>query len=136
MDSFNVLYLAYFIIVIIYACFGAYIFTYRKDKINMKQVMNLFWISLILRAFDLGSTILFTSKLGIDYEGNLIARVLMFMFGIWGGLIISLLILVPVMFFIFVAINSMVKEFGWKMFYMIVVVIGILVPISNLTGLL
>ena len=47
----NILYITYFTIVIAFALFGAYIYVYRKDKINITQVVRLFYISLILRVF-------------------------------------------------------------------------------------
>ena len=131
----NILYITYFTIVIAFALFGAYIYVYRKDKINITQVVRLFYISLILRVFDTASTILFTSILGIQYEGNLIVRTLMYQFGIFGGLAVSILILVPTMFFIYVATNSMVKDYGWKMFCVIIIISGLLIPIYNLIGL-
>jgi hypothetical protein len=126
------IYYIYFIIFILYAIFGAYIYTYKKERIEIKEVMNLFWINLILKIFDVLSTVFFTTRLGIDYEGNLIARVFMYMFGIWGGLIVSLAFLVPLTFFLFVAVNFFTKGIGWKIFKIIIILMGFFVPIINL----
>jgi hypothetical protein len=128
------IYYIYFAIVLLYAIFGAYVYVYRKEKINIKEVMNLFWISLILRSFDFLSTVFFTTRLGIDYEGNLIARVFMYMFGIWGGLFVSLAFFIPLTFFLFVAVNFSTKDLGWKIFKITIILIGIFVPIINLSS--
>lgn len=125
-------YSLYYIFVMSMVVYGVYIYYKKKEKFNRKEVMELFIISCVLKIFDFTSTIYFTNKLGIEYEGNMLARFLMFIFGNYMGLVVSLAIMLPMIFFLFVAINySLRDEIGWKIFKIIFIIVGILIPIWN-----
>jgi len=125
-------YYFYFAVLIIFSIFGVYIYFKKGEKFNRQEVLNLFLISCGLRVFDFISTIYFTSKLGIDMEGNILARILMYMFGTYAGLFICSAFLIPLTFFLFVAVNYSTRNgIAWKIFKIIVIITGIMVPIIN-----
>lgn len=118
--------------------FGIYIYSkpYLREKVNLRQVWELFWIFNFLKIFDILSTVYFTSRLGIEYEGNLLVRELMNVFGIWGGLGVASLLFIPYSFFLFLSINyvSNVSNNGiiWKIFKILIITVGIIVPLINI----
>jgi hypothetical protein len=124
-----------YILTIILAVIGIFIYFKKslKTKVNLKEVWQLFWIILLLRIFDVLSTIYFTNKLGIEYEGNLIARAFMFQFGIIPGILLIFILSLPMMFFWYVLINYIFrnKKIGWKIFRIIIIMISVIIPIIN-----
>lgn len=125
----------YFLTLIGYSCVGIYIYSKPrlKEKVNMKEVFQLFWIVLILRVFDVLSTIYFTTKLGVEYEGNLIARAFMQFFGIHLGISLIFLLSIPLIFFWFVMLNYIFKNgVGWRTFKVIIITISVVIPLINL----
>lgn len=126
-----------------YACFiigmgcvvyGIYVYIYKKEKVKMDEVMSLFWINIVLKGFDGFSTFFFAKRLGIEYEGNILARFFMNNFGIINGVIVSTILFIVLTFFIFVAVNSQIKKTGWKIFRIGIILTGILIPIMNIIG--
>ena len=124
--------------IVAFICFilGVYIY-YRKDlrkKVNMKQVWNFFILISVLRILDILSTIYFTTKMGVEYEGNLIARLMMSYLGITFGMSTLYLLSLPFTFFWFVSLNYLLsKNFGWRFFQILMVATSIIVPIYNCT---
>lgn len=117
---------------------GLYIYINKKlrEQVNLKEVWKLLLIVMILRIFDVISTIYFTNKIGIEYEGNLVARTLMTQFGIIPGMIMIYISTIPLMFFWFIIVNYIFKnkKIGWKIFSWIMIAIGIIVPIVNFSA--
>lgn len=131
----NFIWILFFVLSVSYSLFGIYIYSrpYLREKANLKQVWGLFGIFCFLKIFDILSTAYFSTRLGVSYEGNIVVRELMNTFGIWGGLAFSTLIFIPYSFFLFLSVNYVAKNgTGWKIFKMIVITIGVLVPIVNL----
>lgn len=129
------IWILFFVLSASYSLFGIYIYSrpYLRERVNFKQVWGLFGIFCFLKIFDILSTAYFTSKLGISYEGNMFVREFMNIFGIWGGLAVSTIIFIPYAFFLFLSVNYVAKNGrGWKIFKMIIITIGVLVPIVNL----
>jgi hypothetical protein len=123
--------------------FGIYIYSQKelRQKINQKDVWNLFYVMTILRFCDVLSTISFTSKLGIQYEGNVVARLLMTQFGIVSGMLLMFLIFLPLMFFWISSVNFIFdrpeqpsRRFGWKLFKVIIITLNIIVIFINLSA--
>ena len=128
-------YLIYFITLIAYSLVGVYIYFNKRlrKKVNLKEVYKLFWIIFLLRIFDVLSTIYFTRKLGIEYEGNLIARAFMEFFGIIPGVLLIFSLTIPLIFFWFILLNYIFKNgIGWRIFKVIMIIISILVPLINI----
>lgn len=131
------IYFIYFVTLIAYSGVGIYIYSKErlKQQVNMKEVWKLFWIIVVLRVFDVLSTIYFTTKLGTEYEGNLIARAFMDYFGIHGGIALIFLLSIPFMFFWFIMINYIFKnKTGWRIFKVLMITISIIVPLINLSA--
>lgn len=103
---------------------------------NFKEVWQLFWIVFVLHIFDILSTIYFVNKIGVEYEGNIIARTVMIWFGTVPGLLLFFIITLPILFFTYVFINYLFKnhKLGWKIYAGIIITISIIVPIYNLTA--
>ena len=121
-----------FVIGISCVIYGIYIFIYKRKKVNMEEVMSLFWINIVLKGFDGLSTIFFTKRLGIEYEGNVLARFFMNNLGITVGVIASVALFILLTFFVFITINLQIKNSrGWKVFRIGIILTGILVPILN-----
>jgi hypothetical protein len=124
-----------YILTIITALIGVFIFSQKKlrVRVNLKEVWQLFWIVILLRIFDVISTIYFTNKLGIEYEGNLIAKAFMSQFGIIPGILLIFILSIPMMFFWYVLVNYIFKnqKLGWKTFRIIVIIISVIIPIIN-----
>ena len=116
--------------------FGVYIY-YKKDlrkKVNMKQVWNFFILISVLRILDILSTIYFTTKIGIVYEGNLAARTIMTYLGISLGMSTLYLLSLPFTFFWFVLLNYLFsKNFGWRFFQGLMITVSIIVPLINMS---
>jgi hypothetical protein len=132
----NIIWLIYFFTLAAYSLVGVFIYTKKRlrEKVNLKEVWQLFWIVLILKIFDILSTIYFTKKLGIEYEGNLIAKDFMTYLGIVPGILLISLLSIPIMFYWFVLINYIFKNGkGWKFFKMLILAISIIVPLINLS---
>lgn len=128
------LWITYFGAMCLYAVVGIYIYSRRslRERVNMRQVWSLFWIFNFLKIFDILSTIYFTTRIGIEYEGNLLTRVLMEQFGIFGGLGLVTIFFIPFSFFFFLTFNYIFKNGkGWKVFKMIIITVSILVPLIN-----
>jgi hypothetical protein len=134
MENYTV-WLIYFFTLIGYALIGVFIYSQKRlrEKVNLKEVWQLFWIIIILRAFDVLSTIYFTNKIGIEYEGNLIARAFMFQFGNVIGILLISLLIIPIMFFWFVLLNYIFKDnkMGWKFFRALMITVSVIVPLIN-----
>lgn len=133
----NYIWFIYFLTLAGYSLVGVYIYSKErlKQKVNMKEVYNFFGIILLLRVFDVLSTIYFTSKLGIEYEGNLLARAFMSYFGIYWGISLIFLLSIPLMFFWFILLNYVFKNgTGWKIFKGIMLFVCVVVPLLNLTA--
>lgn len=130
----EVIYLIYFLF-LIGSLIGFYIYSKKKfkEKINFKEVWGLFLIMVLLRAVDVISTIYFTNKIGIEYEGNLIAKTFMTEFGIIPGITIVYISSIPLMLSWFIIVNYIFrnKKIGWKIFKTAIIVIGIIIPIIN-----
>jgi hypothetical protein len=119
------------------------IFVYSQQKlrkqVNMKEVLQLFWIIFILKILDVLSTIYFTHKIGIEYEGNILAKFFMLHLGIVPGIILLFIISLPLMFFWFVLMNFIFnkpgrrKGMGWIIFKALMIAIGVIVPLINLS---
>ena len=123
-------------ITILVFIFGVYVFFNKKlrKKVNMKQVWSLFILISVLRILDILSTIYFTTKMGVEYEGNLIARLMMSYLGITFGMSTLYLLSLPFTFFWFVLLNYLFsKNFGWRFFQILMVATSIIVPIYNCT---
>ena len=123
-------------ITILVFIFGVYVFFNKKlrKKVNMKQVWNFFILISVLRILDILSTIYFTTKMGVEYEGNLIARLMMSYLGITFGMSTLYLLSLPFTFFWFVSLNYLLsKNFGWRFFQILMVATSIIVPIYNCT---
>jgi len=131
-----IVWLIYFITFIGLSSVGIYIYAKERlrEKVNLDEVFQLFWIVIILRIFDVLSTVYFTNKIGIETEGNLIARAFMLQFGIGPGIILMFMLSIPLMFFWFILINYLFKNrFGWKLFRALIITISIIVPLMNLS---
>jgi hypothetical protein len=101
----------------------------------MKEVWKLFCIVTILRVFDVLSTIYFTNKIGIEYEGNIIAQAFMLQFGNVIGIILISLLTIPMLFFWFILLNYILKEhkIGWSLFKALMITVSVIVPLINLS---
>ena len=115
---------------------GIFIYSQKKLKkrVNMKEVMYLFWIEFILKIFDVLSTIYFTHKIGVEYEGNILAKFFMLQLGIIPGIILFFIISLPLLFFWFVLMNFIFdkgKRIGWIIFKALIITIGVIVPLIN-----
>ena len=117
---------------------GAVIY-FKKDlkkKLDLKEIWTFFWIITGLRICDVLSTIYFTSKIGIEFEGNLLAKFFMQKFGIVSGLCyISIITLVFVFFWIVFMSYAFKDEVGmkkWKIFKATLIVTHIIVIILNM----
>jgi hypothetical protein len=138
MENINI-WMIYFITLIGYSLAGVYIYWKKRlrAKVNMKEIWQLFGIVTLFRVFDVLSTIYFTNKLGIEYEGNLIARAFMMQYGIIPGILTISLLTIPLMFFWFVLMNYIFgqtkKGIGWKIFKVLIIMISAIVPIINLS---
>jgi hypothetical protein len=123
------------------SCLVGGIFVYSKQKlkkqVNMKEVLRLFWIIFILKILDVLSTIYFTHKIGIEYEGNILAKFFMLQLGIVPGIILLFIISLPLIFFWFILMNFIFnrpgKRIGWVIFKALMIAIGIIVPLINLS---
>jgi hypothetical protein len=108
-----------------------------KKQVNMKEVLRLFWIIFILKIFDVLSTIYFTHKIGVEYEGNILAKFFMLQLGIVPGIILLFIISLPLIFFWFILMNFIFnrpgKRMGWVIFKALMITIGIIVPLINLS---
>lgn len=138
MENINIL-MIYFVTLIGYSSIGVYIYWKKRlrAKVNMKDVWQLFGIVTLFRVFDVLSTIYFTNKLGIEYEGNLIARAFMMQYGILPGIITVFLFTLPLTFFWFILMNYIFGQtkngIGWKIFKVLLITISAIVPIINLS---
>jgi len=125
--------------IITFICFvlGIYIY-FKKDlrkKVNMKQVWNFFILISVLRILDVLSTIYFAKKIGVAYEGNLAARLMMSHFGITLGMSTIYLISLPYIFFWFILLNYLFgKNFGWRFFQGLMITVSIIVPLINMSA--
>ena len=118
---------------------GIYVYSRQKlrKQVDMKEVLRLFWIMFILKIFDVLSTIYFTHKIGIEYEGNIIAKFFMLQLGIVPGIVLLFIISLPLLFFWFILMNFIFnkpgKGKGWIIFKALMITIGIIVPLINLS---
>lgn len=120
---------------------GAIIYSrkaYRKN-INFTEIWHFFWIISALRVLDVLSTLRFVYKLGIEYEGNLVAKLFMTQFGIVPGIILIYVTSMPLLFFWLVlarfAFNgSAYKNKIWKLFKAVLLAISIIIPIVNMSA--
>jgi tetrahydromethanopterin S-methyltransferase subunit G len=131
----EIIYALAYLIALTVSIVGVYIYSRKKlrQKVNLKEVWQFFWIMLLLRLFDIISTIYFTNKIGIQYEGNILARDIMFQFGIIPGMLLVYIIQIPLMFFWFVWINYRFKKNKkyWRYFKIIMVAISVIIPSYN-----
>jgi hypothetical protein len=130
----DITWLIYFISLMGLSLIGIFIYSKKRlrEKVNMKEVWQFFWIIFILRIFDVISTIYFTKKIGIEYEGNVLARIFMEHLGIYLGISMIFFLTIPLMFFWFVLLNYILKDkIGWKIFKMLTLTISIIIPIIN-----
>lgn len=140
MENYYILLLLSFIIFIT----GIYVYFKKKlrAEVNLKEVWKLFWTIQILKVFDVLTTIGFTSKLGIEYEINPIARFFMLQFGIITGLIMMSVLLMPFTFFWLVLANYITEnnKIGtsilWKIYKGIIIGVFIITIIINLSAFL
>ena len=118
---------------------GIYVYSRQKlrKQVDMKEVLRLFWIMFILKIFDVLSTIYFTHKIGIEYEGNIIAKFFMLQLGIVPGIVLLFIISLPLLFFWFILMSFIFskpgREIGWIIFKALMISIGIIVPLINLS---
>lgn len=130
----EITWIIYFFSLIGLSCVGMFIYSKKRlrEKVNMKDVWQLFWIISIFKVFDVISTIYFTRKLGIEYEGNVLARMFMEYFGIYWGISIIFFLTLPLMLFWFILLNYVFKgHIGWKLFKILIVTISVIVPLIN-----
>jgi hypothetical protein len=88
---------------------------------------------IVLKIIDVISTIYFTTRIGVQFEANPVARETMLLFGIVPGMILLFILLLPLMFFWFVMVNFMFNKhkWGWNIFKVIMIIIAIIIPINN-----
>jgi hypothetical protein len=132
----HIMWLILFFITIGYALIGVFIYSQKRlrEKVNMKEVWKLFCIVTALRVFDVLSTIYFTNKIGIEYEGNIIAQAFMLQFGNVFGIILISLLTIPMLFFWFILLNYVLKKkIWWGLFKALMITVSVIVPLINLS---
>ena len=119
---------------LIAAITGLIIFIKNKNEIDLKKIKIFMFFFFLVSIPDVFTTYLFTKKLGIHYEGNLLARTLMYKFGIVWGMFLAKLIAFPIIFFI--SMIPLYAEFKtgkpfFKAYAIAFIAIGIIICINN-----
>ena len=138
--------LFYILFAIIVIAAGGFCFLKVKSHELTKFILKYYSIMLVLPVFDVCSTILFTSKLGICYEGNLFAREILSRVGNVGFIILYLYAIAILFSFLFIVLFVLIKskkryDFETSKF-LLIFLIGMLaglycfVVINNLMGYL
>jgi hypothetical protein len=135
--AYSIFFIICFTILAILSSVGAVMY-FKKDlrkKVDLKEVWRFFWVMVVLKTCDVLSTIYFTNKIGIEYEGNLLAKSFMLKFGILWGLFLITIIMLVFVFFWTVFMNYVFKKTKkWKIFKATLIVSNIIVVIINMTA--
>ena len=125
-----------FVSLFIVSLLAIYILVHKRKKLNFKKIWKFIIIIYFLKIFDILSTLFFVGKLGIEAEGNSIARFFMNYFGVIPGLVFHTIFIFPFIFLLSCAIMNMTqeleKEWIWKVFSWIFIFFAIVIPIYNL----
>jgi hypothetical protein len=108
-----------------------------RDKINYSEVINFFIVFSVLKIFDCLSTAYFSYKIGPGFEANLILKFFMIHLGIWQGIILHYIIVLPMMFLWTVVLNYLPRVYEsktdlWKMSKLIIILAITIVIINNM----
>jgi hypothetical protein len=129
-------YISTLMLLLLFTALGIYIYCSKhlKERVNMKEVWQLFGIIFFLKIFDILSTLYFISILGIEAEGNLLAKIFMYKLGINAGLLLIFLFSLPNLFFMFILTNYVFRNtLAWQTFKMTIITVNVLVPLINLS---